>query len=211
MFKKQSKQQQVSGPDMADALRINLLDWREARREQRRRSFLGGLTFTTLACAGVIAAITLYFYGHQIDVQQRRNTYLQQQIDAAKQKMVELKKIKAERADLLRRMGIIEDLQRSRSWIVHYFDEITDTVPDGVFLLSLKQDSDATTLKGVAESNARVSDYMVNLDDSPYLDDPRLVVIKSRNSGGHRYADFTLRVANDHAAQAVQLATGGDQ
>lgn len=189
---------------MTDTIRINLLDWREAQREQRRRNFLGGLTFAVLLCAGAIAFTTLYFYGHRISVQQQRNGYLQQQIDAAKQKMVELKKIKAERADLLRRMGIIENLQQSRAWIVHYFDEITDSVPNGVFLLSLQQDGDTTALKGVAESNARVSDYMVNLDNSPYLDDPRLIVIKSRNSDGHRYADFTLHVANEQPVDAAQ-------
>src|SRR5699024_7236787 len=204
MFGRKPKQQKSTAPVVRDTLRINLLDWREAQREQRRRNFLGGLTFAVLLCAAAIAGVTLYFYGHRIDVQQRRNAYLQQQIDAAKQKMTELKKIKAERADLLRRMGIIEDLQQSRAWIVHFFDEVTDSVPGGVFLLSLQQDGNTTTLKGVAESNARVSDYMVNLDKSPYLEDPRLIVIKSRNNGDHRYADFTLRIENEYPDNPAQ-------
>src|SRR5699024_8115272 len=102
--------------------------------------------------------------------------------------------------------GITDALQQSRAWIVHFFDEITDTVPDGVYLLSLQQNDATTTLKGVAESNARVGDYMVNLDDSPYLDDPRLFVIKSRNANGHRYADFTLEVKNQHSEPTEQPA-----
>lgn len=183
---------------MDDMIRINLLDWREAMREERRRNFLGALTLTAIVCAGIIAFVTLFVYGHRLDVQQRRNHYLAQQIDIAEQKMVELKQVKAERASLIRRMHIIEDLQQSRAWIVHYFDQVVATVPDGVFLTSLQQHDDTTTLQGIAESNARVSEYMVNLDNSPYLADPRLVVIKSGHSSEHRYADFTLRVSGDH-------------
>lgn len=179
---------------MNDMIRINLLDWREATREDRRRNFLGALSLTALVCAGIIAFVTLFIYGNRIDAQQQRNNYLEQQIDVAEKRMVELKKVKAERASLVRRMRIIEDLQQSRSWIVHYFDQVVATVPDGVFLTSLNQSGDTTTLQGIAESNARVSDYMVNLDDSPYLAGPRLIVIKSNSNADQRYADFTLRV-----------------
>lgn len=207
MFKTKSKTRDQAGAIAADAIRINLLDWRENKREQRRRNFISSLALTILVCVAAVAGVTFYVLGSRIDVQQQRNDYLQQQIDLAKTKLVELKKIKAERADLLRRMGIIEDLQESRSWIVHYFDEVADTVPDGVHLTSLKQNGNTTTLTGVAESNARVSDYMVNLDNSAYLDDPRLVVIKSRNSSGHRYADFTLQVNNEHPADQSTQTT----
>src|SRR5699024_9532104 len=127
-------------------IRINLRDWREAAREQRRRNFLGALTATIIVCAGLIAFTTLIIYGNRIDAQQQRNDYLQQQINVATHKMVELKKVKAEHASLIRRIHIIEDLQRSRSWIVHYFDQIVASVPDGVFLKALRQNNDTTTL-----------------------------------------------------------------
>lgn len=177
-------------------IRVNLLDWREAMREERRRNFLGALALTAIVSAGIIAFVTVSIYGHRIEVQRQRNNYLEQQIAVAEKKMVELKKIKAKRASLIRRIQIIEDLQQSRSWIVHYFDQIGATVPDGVFLTSLKQNGDTTTLKGVAESNARVSEYMVNLDTSAYLADPRLVVIKSSSGREQRRAVFTLRVSS---------------
>lgn len=195
---------------MDNMIRINLLDWREAVREERRRGFLGALTLTALASAGIIAFVTLFIYGHRIDAQQHRNHYLQQQIDIAGKKMVELKKVKTERASLIRRIHIIEDLQRSRSWIVHYFDQVVATVPDGVFLKSLRQSADTTTLDGVAESNARVSQYMVNLDHSPYLADPQLVVIKSGGRPGHRYAAFTLNISSEHP-DPTSARTDSDQ
>lgn len=193
---------------MTDMIRINLLDWREAMREERRRNFLGALTLTAVVSAGIIAFVTLFIYGHRIDVQQQRNNYLEQQIDIAEQKMVVLKKVKAERASLIRRIHIIEELQQSRSWIVHYFDQLVATVPDGVYLTSLQQNGNTTTVQGIAESNARVSQYMVNLDTSPYLASPRLIVIKSERGSEHRYANFTLRISSDHPeSDATQSGT----
>lgn len=176
-------------------IRINLLDWRDAIREERRRKFLGTLVFTALVCAGIIALVSVFIYGQRIEAQRQRNDYLERQINIAERKMAELKKVKAERASLLRRMRIIEELQRSRAYIVHYFDQIAGTLPEGVYLTSLNQHGDSTTLNGVAESNARVSEYMVNLDNSPYLDNPRLIVIES-SGGAERNARFTLRVSS---------------
>ena len=94
-------------------------------------------------------------------------------------------------------MRIIEQLQQSRSGIVHYFDELVDTIPNGVYLTALAQKGNVTNLDGVAESNARVSDYMVNFDASDWFTDPRLIVIKSSENGPQRYADFTLNVRGD--------------
>src|SRR5699024_3170076 len=102
---------------MDNMIRINLLDWGEAVREQRRRNFLGALTLTVVVSVGLITFTTLVIYGHRIDAQRQRNDYLQQQIDVASHKMVELQKAKAEHASLIRRIHIIENLQRSRSWI----------------------------------------------------------------------------------------------
>lgn len=191
---------------MNDAIRINLLDWRETMREQRRRNFLGALTLTVLLCSGAIAFVTLHVFGHRIEIQQQRNAYLEQQIDVADNKMVELKKVKTKRAGLVQRMRIIEDLQQSRSWIVHYFDQIADTIPAGVFLTSLDQSGGTTTLSGIAKSNAEVSDYMVNLDNSAYLANPRLIVIKNGANSGQLVAGFTLRVENAHPDNHLRLA-----
>ncbi|HLQ84554.1 MAG TPA: PilN domain-containing protein [Salinisphaeraceae bacterium] len=197
---------------MNDLLRINLLDWREARREERRRNFLGALTLTALLCGCAIAFVTLFIFGQRLENQQQRNQYLQEQIKIVDQKMVELKEIKQERADLIQRMRTIENLQLSRSWIVHYLDQIVTTLPEGVFLKSLQQNGTSTTLKGVAESNSRVSEYMVNLDGSRYLGDPRLIVIERIGRDGQHYADFTLEVdhmhPDDDEPSTTQLAQG---
>jgi|SRR5699024_5623717 len=189
---------------MDGLIRINLLDWREARRERRRRNFISALWLACIATGGAIAYMKLIYFGNKIDAQQARNDYLQEQIEIADRKMVELGKIKKERKNLIRRMHIIEDLQNSRSYIVHYMDQIVATLPDGVFLTSLDQKGDSTTLAGTAESNARVSDYMLNLDDSSYLADPRLAVIKSKGISGRRYADFTLHVSADRPANKTK-------
>lgn len=179
---------------MNHMVRINLLDWRAAEREQKRRRFLTLLVAAALGSVALAGVLPMLYYNNLIDAQESRNRFLESQIATADRQLIELRKLKETRENLITRMRIIEELQQSRSAIVHYFDQLVDTMPDGVYLSSLIQKGKTTTLDGVAESNARVSDYMVNLDDSGWFASPRLIVIKSSESGPGRYADFTLSV-----------------
>ncbi|MDN5938653.1 MAG: PilN domain-containing protein [Salinisphaera sp.] len=172
-------------------IKINLLDWREARREQRRRQFLNALVAACLVAAALVAA-GVYGYNSAIDAQNARNGYLKHEIAKIEAKITDLNKLEKTRAALVARMRVIERLQTSRARVVRYFDQIIATVPEGVYLTSLKQKGNTTTVDGVAQSNARVSAYMVNLDASPLFADPQLGVIKSADAGARRQARFSL-------------------
>lgn len=176
---------------MAQMITINLLDWREARREARKNRFLTALAAAAVASAGVVF-LTMSGFNQAIENQNRRNQFLEQEIAKVDQQIKEIQELEKTRDNLITRMRIIEELQQARSQIVHYFDQLVATLPDGVYLTSLNQKGNITTVNGVAESNGRVSAYMVNLDESPWFDDPQLVVIKSANRDRRRYADFTL-------------------
>lgn len=176
---------------MDNFLRINLLDWREARREQRKQKFTTALVAAALFSAGIIALVW-FCYGNAIDNQEARNRFLKDQIVQVDKQIKEIQELEEVRDSLITRMRIIEQLQQSRAQIVHYFEQVATTLPDGVHLASLKQADQSTTINGVAESNGRVSTYMVNLEQSKWFDDPRLVVIKTVSQERRRAADFTL-------------------
>jgi type IV pilus assembly protein PilN len=183
-------------------LRINLLEWREARREQRKRQFTGALILA------VLAGLTVVFFAdhrvnHAIQHQDARNHYLRQQIVRADSKIQEIKKLKKARTQLLNRIEVIQHLQKSRSHIVHFFEAIVKTLPDGVYLTSIQQkggQSEITELKGVAKSSGAVSAYLRNLDHSPWFKDPTLNVIstagKHKSISGRRLSQFTITVHN---------------
>lgn len=182
----------------AAPIRINLLDWRAAEQEAKRRRFITELVLAALVTILVVGILPVLYYDHRIAEQQARNQYLETQIAAADRQLTEIKSLKKTRDDLTHRMRIISDLQRSRSAIVHYFDQLVATVPDGLYLTSLRQKGDTTTLDGIATSNARVSEYMTNLDASPWFAHPRLIVIKRDDNGGTRRAVFTLEVDSEN-------------
>ena len=175
--------------------KINLLDWRAARRAQRKQQFLvllGGAAAASLA----IVAIAYFVMDQQISHQQDRNAYLQQQIAELEKQIKEIQELQKVKANLLARMRVIEQLQQSRSATVHFFDEIINTLPDGVYLTSIKQSGDGVILDGVAESNGRISAYMKNLDASPWFKDPKLVVIRTNERNHLRSSEFQLQVTN---------------
>ena len=148
--------------------RINLLPWRTERRKQREREFY--MVLLAAAVGGFVALFAaIMWMGARIDAQQDRNKYLQAEIKSLDKQIEEIKELDKTRSQLLTRKQIIEQLQSNRSQMVHLFDEMVRTIPDGVRLTSMKQAGDVLTLEGVAESNARVASYMRNIDASPWM------------------------------------------
>lgn len=174
--------------------RINLLPWREELRKQQQTEFLTAILLT----AGLTAAILLFVHMHidgLIDYQNQRNTFLQSEIAILDKEIKEINKLDQQKQRLIAKMNVIQSLQSSRPEIVHLFDEMSKTIPDGVNISSLMQSGGNLTLKGVAQSNARVSAYMRSLDASPWLKDPRLTIIETKEkSRQSRQSDFTLQV-----------------
>lgn len=191
-------------------VRINLLDWRAAQREYKRKRFIIQLIGAAIATLIVVGVLPVLYYDHLLDIQQTRNRYLKARIATADEQLTEIRQLKKTREDLINRMQVIGELQKSRSAIVHYFDQLASTLPDGAHLTGLDDNGTTTTLDGVAESNARVSEYMTNLDNSPWFSNPRLIVIKRDDRGGQPRADFTLEVDSVAPDQAPARAPSTD-
>jgi type IV pilus assembly protein PilN len=175
--------------------RINLLDWRAERREQRRREFTSMLGLAAVAAA-VVVFVAYMAMQNAVDYQKERNKLLQDTIADIDKQIKEIEDLQKTRDSLISRMKIIERLQQSRSGTVHFFDELVNTLPDGVYLTHVKQEGQEVTIEGVAESNGRISAYMKNLDASPWFDDPQLVIIRTGEKDKQRSSQFTLKVKN---------------
>jgi type IV pilus assembly protein PilN len=129
-----------------------------------------------------------------LENQIQRNNYLQRQITLVEKEISEIKDLERQKENLLARMGVIQQLQASRPQIVYLFDEMTRILPEGVHLESLRRQRQTSVINGIAESNARISVFMRNLDTSPVFQDPRLDIIErsGKERGGGR--NFTLHV-----------------
>lgn len=157
--------------------RINLLPWRDDRRQIRKREF-----WTQMGVAAGISAVAVYggmmFMDTQLESQQERNTYLTQQIAELDKKIVDIKDLEKRRDKLLKKKEIIENLQADRALTVHLFEQLAKTIPDGVVLTNVKQTADTIQLDGKVQSESRVAQYMRNLDDSPFLKDADLNIVQ---------------------------------
>jgi type IV pilus assembly protein PilN len=184
--------------------RINLLPWREAQRKERKLAFMVALGGAAV-CAGVVTAAVYLLYTGMIDSQERRNEMLQQQITVLDRQIEEINNLEQTKRQFIARMQIIERLQRSRPEIVHVFDQIVKTVPDGVYLTSVTQSGDHLKFTGVAQSSTRVSAFMRNIDASQWMKNPTLEVIES--APGVFGSSFTLD-AQESAADGDADADG---
>jgi len=185
--------------------RINLLPWREQERKIRRREFMvaaGGATFA--AVIFVLGGRLLY--SSWTDAQNEKNTLLKKEIVKLDAQIADIQDLENRRQRLLARMEIIEKLQRKRPEIVHLFDEIVKTVPDGVYLTAIKQTGNKLEIHGVAQSSTRVSTFMRNIDSSVWMDNPVLQVVESAKDSPTGGSNFTL--TSD--VVGVDLENGGE-
>lgn len=173
-------------------VRLNLLPWRDERRQRQKRIFaisgvaallvtLGGAVTSYLAIDGLILA------------QESRNAYLTAEIAKLDRKIKEIKEIEKKKADLLARMDIIQELQQIRPEVVHLFDEIVTAIPDGVFLTGIKQSGRNVVLQGSAQSYGRISDLMRNIKASVWITNPSLTIIQEQEKGGTDLSQFELQ------------------
>ena len=172
---------------------INLLPWREARRQERKKQFLSGLG-ATLAGAALSLLLWDLAVNSQIDSQQSRNQYLLTQIALLDQEVAEIRDLQRKRNQLIERMRVIQALQGNRPVIVRLLDQLVRTVPDGVFYTSLQTKENVVSLEGVAESNNRVSSLMRRLDASNWLENPNLDAVQAAPEYGEQATTFKLTV-----------------
>jgi len=163
--------------------RINLLPHREAKRKERKLAFLVALVVA--AGAGIVTAFVAYLlYGSMIEGQQHRNDMLRVQIKQLDRQIEEINDLESAKQKYIARMEIIEKLQRSRPEIVHVFEEIVRTLPEGVYLTAVKQTAMRLKFEGIAQSSTRVSSFMRNIDGSQWLRNPELEVVQTTKGSG---------------------------
>jgi type IV pilus assembly protein PilN len=182
--------------------RINLLPWREGQRKERKLAFLVALGVAALA-AGVASFAAYLLYGSMIESQEHRNQQLRVEIKTLDKQIEEINNLEVSKQKFIARMEIIEKLQRSRPEIVHVFDEIVRTLPEGVYLTGVKQTDKRLKFDGVAQSSTRVSSFMRNIDGSQWLRNPELEVVQTTKASGPG-SSFTL------TADQVTTAAPGD-
>ncbi len=181
---------------------FNLLPWRSELREKRKRDYLISIAI----CAGtslLIVALIHWMYFLKLQNQNDKNNYLTNQIKILDKQIVEIKELEKKRENLIARMTTVEELQTSRHMTVKLFDEISRTIPDGVYLTDLNYKLDESnkniqnikvdaSVTGIAQSNARVSHFMRNIESSDWLSKPVLKVIETKPKEGKRLSEFIL-------------------
>jgi type IV pilus assembly protein PilN len=174
--------------------KINLLPWRQAYREEKKREFV-----TILLGVVILSALCAYVWvvsvESSIENQNSRNKLLEDEIAKLELQVKEIAEIKKVRADLLARIKVIQDLEGTRPVIVRYFDDFVRTIPDGVFITSMERKGDLIMLEGVAESYNRISSFVRNLDESEWFADTKLSSVKAASGEGEQANSFQLTVS----------------
>lgn len=169
---------------------INLLPWRQALRQRRRKEFMIGLG-AAFALAVVVTLLAHLAVSSMIDAQKRRNELLKAEISELDKAIEQILVLEEQKARMIARMQVIDTLQSSRPEVVKLFDQIVATLPEGVYLTSVKQSGKKVEFNGVAQSSTRVSAFMRNIDASESLSAPELKVIQTGRDAGPG-AQFTL-------------------
>ena len=175
-------------------IRINLLPHREVRRKQQQQQFFILLAFV-IVVGGAVWFVVRSYLDEQLETQQARNKYLQDEIVKLDRQIAEIQKLKEQTAALLARKRVVETLQGNRAEVVHLLDQLVRQLPEGVYLKAVKQSGNRVTITGLTQSQARVSTLMRNLESSPHLENPNLVEIKAvQQPNRQRINEFIMNI-----------------
>ncbi|GBL45338.1 type IV pilus biogenesis protein PilN [Sulfuriferula multivorans] len=191
-------------------IRINLLPHREVKRAARQRQF--NLLLGSVALFGIAIVILGYLaLDARQQTQAKRNEYLKVEIAKLDKDIVEIKGLKEQTQSLLARKQAVETLQTNRSNEVHLLDQLVRLLPEGLYLKSIKQTGNTINLQGYAQSSARVSSLMRNLESSPWLESPALIEIHAATVQGLRANEFNLNVQQKQPQSSAdaQAKNGG--
>jgi len=178
--------------------RINLLPWREERKKERQKKFFMLASLVAIIAFGILFGIHMEME-NRLSIQENRNQFLSQQISIIDKEIETIKTLELEKTRLLNRMKVIQELQRSRSEVVHLFEELAKATPDGAQLIRISQKDAVISIEGIAESNSRISTFMRNLEQSKWLKQPELVVINAKTRDYPDSSWFSLRVKRSQA------------
>jgi type IV pilus assembly protein PilN len=190
-------------------IRINLLPHREEAKKAKREQFfvLSGLV-SVLGALIVFAGYTLI--DGQVSAQSGNNDFLKKEIAVLDKQLDQIKRLKEQTQALLSRKQVIENLQRDRGETVYLLSEMVKQVPEGIFLKTMKQDGLNVSLTGYAQSNARVSALMRNIEASPWLENPQLIEVKASLLNNRRVNEFSMnfvltriQLENENKSKAV--------
>jgi type IV pilus assembly protein PilN len=186
--------------------KINLLPWREERRKDLLNGFLVMLGLVALFAA-LTVGIVHFYHSQLIERQNTRIGYIDKRIKEVDKKITEIKELEKQKEALLSRMRAIESLQRDRPLIVHLFDELVRSLPEGLSIVNLKQEGPKITITGEAQSNARVSSFMRKIEQSEWIKGAKLKVIKESNKG----KDGTTKTVNEFMLTFEQVMPNADK
>lgn len=189
--------------------RINLLPWREELRKEQTRQFISLLAISAVLTAAIILLAQVNV-SKMIERQNFRNNLLTTEITKLEDQLKQIAELEENKAKLLSRMEIIQSLQQRRPQVVHVFDEIVRTLPEGIYLTSLKQQGDGFEFIGTSESNGRVSAYMRNIEASEWLKNPRLKVIEAKRKDG-RGSEFILELAQTSPHEEAEAKKAAEE
>ncbi|GLS90651.1 fimbrial protein [Psychromonas marina] len=156
---------------------INLLPWREDYKKKKKNTFFVILLLSSLAILA-LSYLGKVYIDAMISAQNQRNQYLQTQTIILDRRIAEIRNIKEEKAQLERRINLIQKLEEKRNYATHLFNTLAETVPEGVYLRTATFNKEKVVVKGAAESSNRVTRMMRNVDSSGWLGDSYLSNIK---------------------------------
>ncbi|OOQ41878.1 pilus assembly protein PilN [Pseudomonas fluorescens] len=180
--------------------RINLLPWREERREVRRKRFLLVLVAAMVGAMGAVLVANQVISG-AIDQQVARNNYIGKQVAVVDERISQINDLKARRQQLVERMGVIQGLQGNRQISGRIFDQLARALPNGVYFTEVRMTAKTLSITGAAQSNNRVSELMRNLEASDWFEAPSLSEVKATAAGQLEQANvFQLTVRQTQPA-----------
>ncbi len=189
-------------------IRVNLLPYRPALRRQQILQHIGA-ALGVLALAGVLSLGAHWMASSELSDLQEEYAQLKAQNQMLQKKIGKIRNLDALRADVERKLKLVDQLQQGRFFSLETLHEISQRIPENVWLTKIVNQGDTVTLDGLGESPKAVANFMRELDESPLFSNVQLKFIKRVTAGGVAVRNFSLSVSRVTPGEEAKNKAGG--
>ncbi|MDQ7727975.1 PilN domain-containing protein [Halomonas sp. SpR8] len=186
-------------------MNINLLPWREAQRERQTRQFFA-VVVAMLLLGVVLGLLISQLYQLKLAAQQQRNATISDHIERLDADIASVSRYASDIGRLGEQIAVFQALQAERTQTVQLFNDVAQSVANGVIYQRLAKINDSVSVTAVASSERQVAEQLRRIAALPGLGVPSLSAVESENNGAGRVFRFNVEQTAAAVPQGVEEA-----
>jgi len=176
-------------------IKINLLATQKTKKAKKKIAVESQLIWVALLS---VVLILSWFMGwrtldRKVQGLRAQESRLSEELASLKTQVKVVENFEANKKIVQDKIALIQELRKKQSMPVSLLNEISQRLPDRVWLMSLNESAGNIELSGAATTNSEIVDFINNLKASPVFQNIQILESRQKKEGAITVYSFRLK------------------